>query len=1740
MSYTNPTGEATYTYTGTTLNNVSIGLSTEQTGDFYAQHLTVASGGKVKQNIRVSNGGILENAVIDYYGASVGSGGLISNAYLSGAAASRTTFYVYSGGVASRITMVDSAYISAVSGATLKDVIVSGGYFTASGATVTSVILDAPLHYNSTTLAALAGATVTSATVNAGTFSLTDATATSVTVNGGTFSVNAGGTASYINVTDTGNLVVNSGGTAVTLAGNVVKTAIVMGGGYLSLNNGAVVSNIDVRPGGRLGPWTGSIISGGKIVGGNVATQPEVYGTIRDVELYSIDGKAAGTNSAWLRLANGSAVNMRISSGGKFQVNSGTAEYTTVYSAGYIVAYGLGGDTVVNHTVISSGGLGYVYAGAGKKAPSTSDTWVLSGASLNLGVSGAAVDLMVNPGAILTLTDATASASVDEHPWLDKSCITAVEGATVNYQRLHNVYYGTDDESIGLVSRGGAISGATVEAGYSAVAYQGVALTDVNVADGGKLVLKDYAYVMGGSANNVAAGNIYLGDNTEAAPLAIVDSRLTGLTLAGNDDHSHLSQVTLLSGLTATDATMLYGGTLYISNGGGINGLEAVAGTVNVYNGGVVANATISGATTANRGFLYLREAGAVANNVTLLDNAYASNYHATVNDLTISGGYFTANGMTINGATLERYQNVTASTTLDAISGTTVSNATVNYGTLVLRTGAFASDTTVNGGVLNVSGGDATASGAVLLAGAVSVGAGASLSGAIVRGGAFYAYGIASDVTISNGGVFSAYKNGDGTTAAGRKIVVSSGGKAYAQASNAMMSDVTVYSGGTVTLWQATVSGADIAGSAILWGGGKLNDAVVRDGANIAVNNLAVASNINVVGGVVDVKAGGTANDVTIGEGGAATVAGTLNVKTSAWNVTVSNGGTVNVASGMTVVDIKTNAGAHVDVVRDENRATIAGDKTNIAASTFFYAGSANALGMSVVNGVVKNLGADGNYYRLAFGSGITIEDAMVDNGWRISAFNDAVVSGGLTYGNGGTAVTVLRDNSLAVGMTLSASTNTVSGLLNVWDQATAKDIVVSNGGVLRLQSTDTTATGTVVYAGGWLDLVQAGSLEDTTLKAGAMLDLIDGANTGDNLYLDFEGSTAAIKINDLGLVNADTEIHMINIAAGNTYTIADTGATDRYVNCDPWGAYDNAVKADETILNAFSGMIYSFDAAGKAITATALTAEQAPAVLNSAVSLNDSGTEIHYDPASSDFYDLAAVWTNFSVNSGSVYAITEYTEGGAWLKLEGTDLSGARLYGTEAEVEIDGGMNLYLTSGAVVGNLAAGAGTSGGVAGVKLTIDSATIQGVGYAGGFGDVGHYEGDFVKDDVTTYVRNGDFGKDFYAGALANYAKTGTGTYIGNVTLTVDSGSFGGNLYGASAVKAGSSGGSNIHTVNDVNITLNAGSATNSDFCLFGAGYATGTGSSTDTVYKVNSVTIDINGGSWGTAHGGRGIFGGVFASGVWAQAGDVNISITGGTFGNVYGGGWAQKGGNSIVGNVSNSIVGNVSISISGGTIANVFGGGSHSISGGTTVAGDVTITVSGGTITGDIYARGQLNGDATGTASVIFTGSKAFGCGVYGYTYVGGASGGATLSYTDYTGTFSGKIAGFDSITLDGATTATFDAVFDDVNNAAWTFDATERDAKLAGTAFLNWSNADFTGDTITLNLGSGDAVAWNLISTDVGTAVYNKFDVQIDGQSILSETIDIEDVIAGTGTVYDGWGFTDDNGMLKFKQLA
>ncbi|MBO7088997.1 MAG: hypothetical protein J6W70_03755, partial [Lentisphaeria bacterium] len=133
-------------------------------------------------------------------------------------------------------------------------------------------------------------------------------------------------------------------------------------------------------------------------------------------------------------------------------------------------------------------------------------------------------------------------------------------------------------------------------------------------------------------------------------------------------------------------------------------------------------------------------------------------------------------------------------------------------------------------------------------------------------------------------------------------------------------------------------------------------------------------------------------------------------------------------------------------------------------------------------------------------------------------------------------------------------------------------------------------------------------------------------------------------------------------------------------------------------------------------------------------------------------------------------------------------------------------------------------------------------------------------------------------------------------------------------------------------------------------------------------------------------------------------------------------------------------------------------------------------------------------------------------------------------------TGTFTGAIGGFTTVTLDDDTTMTLSTAADDVSNGAWVFDFTDRDAELAGTSFLTWSGADFAGDTVKVNFTDADqaAAGWS-----IATAAFDAtttFTLAIGGTDITSVAYDT----AIADGDWAGWKFTSVEGTLKFAQLA
>ena len=596
-----------------------------------------------------------------------------------------------------------------------------------------------------------------------------------------------------------------------------------------------------------------------------------------------------------------------------------------------------------------------------------------------------------------------------------------------------------------------------------------------------------------------------------------------------------------------------------------------------------------------------------------------------------------------------------------------------------------------------------------------------------------------------------------------------------------------------------------------------------------------------------------------------------------------------------------------------------------------------------------------------------------------------------------------------------------------------------------------------------------------------------------------------SAVKGNSYRIVSASDTANDLNFTlkiGGNSYALANGGLTK--------------------VTDPFRNLVWSDVRTSSKTYLNVTDAAHVIAAVDTAAALATNGAAVNTT-------DKMARWTADTAAATAVNVASGMTAGNAWLELDGATLTKA-LYGTAENQEFAGVVNYKVNAGTTVKQLAAGAAKGGSVAGVNLTVAGGTFTSAFYAGGFGD--------VENRVKTDIADGAFETNVFAGALCNYRATDTMTTEGDIVLKVAGGEFTKCLYAGAAVMAGNafSAGAPVHTVESITVELSDGAAAGLDFCVYGGGYAAGTNAASNTAaaYEAGSVDIAVAGGTWGSGlRSGRGVFGGVYASGVTASVDAVDITVTDGTVQNVYGGGWAQNGGASVV-------AGDVAITIAGGSVGHVFGGGSYSSTSGgsTSVAGDVTITIAGGTVNGNVYAGGQNeNSTVAGDVTVAFAGAGAYTCGVYGYvTPPSATEGGAKiLDLSGFTGSIAGDIGGFDTIRFGAESAATLTAAAAHVDNDEWAFD-------LAGTAgtspLLTWQGGSFANDTVILNLDGATAPAsgWNIAAglADADTRYtvnwsFATYDLGL-GEAIL-------------GGVYDGYGFSFDaenGGVLKFSKLA
>ncbi|MBP5532241.1 MAG: hypothetical protein J6Y54_09480, partial [Lentisphaeria bacterium] len=974
------------------------------------------------------------------------------------------------------------------------------------------------------------------------------------------------------------------------------------------------------------------------------------------------------------------------------------------------------------------------------------------------------------------------------------------------------------------------VSGGTSYSGAEIVGLQSAQYTGVTVKSGGKLTNGNNTFFTNvtfesgatiayggaprfyGSENNIAKGTLGNHPTAYTSGGALYDLTTIGAThfsnivvsnldVAGNH-YLYASRGTVLRDVALNNgnnaaAPMLFPG-VYVYNASAVNA-NAV---LQIHYGKEAASAvTLAGdRTTVNKG------------GIRYFDESY--NKYRVDPDIFIKDGVIS--GMTLkyggNTSTTWHLTNlrlaegikaqspvISAGGALFVSSGATVLAPTVSSGGVIsafngalISGGTFSGTSATTDANLMLHLGSGAEARSVTLKGAFVSATGAVVSGAAVHAGARI---LAYSGTVISDCVFSG-SNGSAQTV--RLLHISSG----AVARKITLSGALAYAsqGGSV-------NGALVASGGHLW----CFDAVDKVGTErpiISCTGVTVQANgdltvrgvnargsgIVVSGGSVWIENGASAQDITMSGGNMYISAnpGTAMIDSGA-AVSVKDlkviGGTVVVNSGGKIVNANIAAGAIIKFNKDGGNATLQGDRTNIAEGTLYFGNT--AVAGHAANGVLAGLVIENAQFSI--GDGIVATNAVLNNGSaRISAFDGASVDGALV--NAGAIICNAGASGTMDNVTLAGGQMNLSGTVK------ASRTIIENGGTLYVNAS-------------------TASFDDTILKVGGLISFsagVGGVDTGKALTLDFAETAGTMNV-DLSKLANSTTIYATGVETLGTYALGSggtiTGVTQK------WGLYENALVNGGTYDDALNGVTYSFN--GTALTTTALSI-----ATGSAAGLSgDNYTALRTN-------DRAAKWTS----GAGTTLVTENFSGDAWVEVAG-DLTGA-FYG--AAVDFANTVNVNAKSG-TIRNLAAGAEAGKTVGAVKLTFDGADLAGAGYAGGFGS--------VTGKTETLINEGSFAKDFYAGALANYAKTGTVTHTGGVTLTIEGGEFSGNIYGAASVKAGAATGL-VHSVGNVTITVKDGETTKgAQACLFAGGYATGTAASDTAVYTVNNIDVTIENGT---------------------------------------------------------------------------------------------------------------------------------------------------------------------------------------------------------------------------------------------------------------------------------------------------
>jgi autotransporter passenger strand-loop-strand repeat protein len=488
----------------------------------------------------------------------------------------------------------------------------------------------------------------------------------------------------------------------------------------------------------------------------------------------------------------------------------------------------------------------------------------------------------------------------------------------------------------------------TTEAGLLVSVYDGATLVGTATASAnGSWSLAGVTLVEG--ANNLTA------KTTDAAGNAGTSTVFAAPTLVSTGAVS----VTGVS-TTSQGYVVIGDGTLDVAFGGNVSGQITIGngGVVDVLNGAITAHTDILGGgvqydygtandTTVHAGGQQHVYFGGSATDVTVEAGGYQDVYSSsTVTDISLSGQQQVLAGGTAIDTVVESggYQYVGDG---GHTEGTVINTGGLQY----VDTGASADDTVINGGFQFVNG---------------------STNGGSVEGGHSQTGGVATNVTVKNGGAQHVYNGGSAT-------------------------GTTVEAGAFQDVYHGSVTGTNLSGSQQVLDGATADQTVIQNGGNayVGTGGAVTATTVN-AGGLLYVDTGASATGSTI-DGGFAWVAG------SASNTTL-NSGELDVAGSASGTHL---AGGVERVLAGgvQNGVDFAG-----SAATLTLEDAAGLTGtvsnfevgdsIDLLHTAVSSFTFDGSTLTLATNSGsVAYQFAGVQSGTELNVTDD---------GHGGTAISL------------------------------------------------------------------------------------------------------------------------------------------------------------------------------------------------------------------------------------------------------------------------------------------------------------------------------------------------------------------------------------------------------------------------------------------------------------------------------------------------------------------------------------------------------------------------------------------------------------------------------------------------------------------------------------------------------------------------------------------------------------